>query len=177
MRTADDYMLDERDIHDVLRNDRRRIAIGHLRESDGGTASLGALSERVASRETGENPPPRAKRQSAYVSLHQTHLPRLEELGIVDYDAETKEVRLRERVREVEVYMEVVPGHALSWAEYYAALSVLGLVTVAASVLSVPVVSAVSTTAWAVAFLGTVALSAAYQSRSAEALSPLALDR
>ena len=43
--------------------------------------------------------------------------------------------------------MGVAPERPLSWAEHYAALSVLGPVTVAASVLSVPVVSAVSTTA------------------------------
>jgi len=56
MVVADDRTLDEGDIRDVLRNDRRRIAIEHLRKRDGRAVSLGALSERVASRETGEGP-------------------------------------------------------------------------------------------------------------------------
>ena len=90
------------------------------------------LSEEVAARETGEDPPPRDKRQSVYVSLHQTHLPKLDDLGIVDYDNDSKEVALRDRVREIEVYMEVVPQYGLSWGEFYFGLGLLGLVTTVA---------------------------------------------
>jgi hypothetical protein len=59
------------------------------------------LSEAVATLETAEDPPPRNKRQSVYVSLHQTHLPKLHELGIVTYDADSKAVTLSESAHEV----------------------------------------------------------------------------
>lgn len=132
-----DGSLEEREIHDVLRNDRRRLAIEALRESDD-TASVADLSEAVAAGETGERPPPRDKRQSVYISLRQTHLPRLDELGLIDYDEETKEVRLRDRIEEVEVYMEVVPRYGLSWGEFYFGLALLGFLTTVAAIVGVP---------------------------------------
>lgn len=133
--------LDEGQIHDVLRNARRRLAITCLQDTEEGSLSLGELSERVAEMETGEAPAPRDKRQSVYVSLQQTHLPKLEKLGIVEYDSDQKTVSLRERVREIEVYMEVVPQYGLSWGEFYFALGVLGLLTTIASALQVPFIT------------------------------------
>jgi len=124
--------LDEAEIHDVLRNDRRRLAIKSLQDADDGALSLRELAEQVAALETGESPPPRDKRQSVYVSLQQTHLPKLEGLGIVEYDTEQKSVSLRNRIREIEVYMEVIPQYGLSWGEYYFALGLLGLLTTVA---------------------------------------------
>jgi hypothetical protein len=121
--------LDEAEIHDVLRNDRRRLTIRSLQEAEDGSLSLRDLAEQVAALETGESPPPRDKRQSVYVSLQQTHLPKLEGLGIVEYDTEEKSVSLRDRVQEVEVYMEVVPQYGLSWGEYYFTLGLVGLLT------------------------------------------------
>jgi hypothetical protein len=132
-----DGSLEEGEIHEVLRNDRRRLALEALQEDDG-RSTVGELSETVAARETGEEPPPRNKRQSVYVSLHQTHLPKLDELDIVAYDGESKEVHLQERIEEVEVYMEVVPEYGLSWAEAYVGLSLLGLLAAVGVVLDVP---------------------------------------
>ena len=77
--------LEAVEIHDVLSNERRQMVIDRLRESEG-TLSARDLSEFIAERETGESPPPRNIRQSAYVSLHQTHLPKLDELGLVVLD-------------------------------------------------------------------------------------------
>ncbi|MEF8913407.1 DUF7344 domain-containing protein [Natronomonas sp.] len=135
--------LGEGEIHDVLRNDRRRLAIKALRDRDG-RASVRDLSEEVAARETGEDPPPRNKRQSVYVSLHQTHLPKLDELGILDYDGDTKTVTLDDRIDEVEVYMEVVPQYGLSWGEVYFSLGLLGLLTTVAALVGVPGISTLS---------------------------------
>ncbi len=96
--------LDEGDIHDVLRNDRRRAVIESLLE-DGDHGTIRDLSERIAPFESGEDPPPRNIRQSVYVSLHQTHLPKLEGLGIVDYDTDSKDIELRDRATCVKAYM------------------------------------------------------------------------
>jgi predicted transcriptional regulator len=137
--------LEEGEIHDVLRNDRRRLTLEALREEDG-QSTVRDLSEVVAARETGEDPPPRDKRQSVYVSLHQTHLPKLDELGIIEYDGDSKEVTLQQKVEEVEVYMEVVPEYGLSWAEAYFGLALLGLLTAVAAVIGVPGISSVSLT-------------------------------
>jgi predicted transcriptional regulator len=133
--------LDEADIHDVLRNDRRRLVIERLQSTDDGSESVRELSERIAAVESGESPPPRNIRQSVYVSLHQTHLPKLDDLGIVEYDSDSKQVRLAECAAEVAVYMEVVPEDGFSWAEYYFGVGLLGLGLSVAVVAGVPVLS------------------------------------
>jgi len=161
---ADDS-LPEADIHDVLRNDRRRMVIELLGDADEPVTAR-ELSEAIAARETGEDPPPRDVRQSVYISLQQTHLPKLAELGIVEYDEQTKEVRPAENAPAVGVYMEVVPKYGLSYAEFCAALGVLGVLLVAAAELGVPVVRAASASAWAVAVFGVLVASAAYRAYS-----------
>ena len=136
-----DGELDEADIHDVLRNDRRRLVIERLQSTDDGSESVRELSERIAAAESGESPPPRNIRQSVYVSLHQTHLPKLDDLGIVEYDSDSKRVRLAECAAEVAVYMEVVPQDGISWAEYYLGVGLLGLGLAVAVAAGVPVLS------------------------------------
>jgi len=154
-------VLEEGEIHDVLRNHRRRLAIKTLQDSDG-SASVRELSEEVATRETGESPAPRNKRQSVYVSLHQTHLPKLDELGIVEYDSDSNTVRLQERVEEVEVYMEVVPQYGLSWGEFYFGLGLLGLLTTVAAWVGVPGIAAFDTTTIAAVFFLLLMSTSAY---------------
>lgn len=93
------------DIHDVLSNERRQLTLRILAEI-GESLTTRELSERVAEHETGERPPPRNIRQSAYVSLQQTHLPKLDRLGIIDYDTTAKRVTLTEQAEEVIGAME-----------------------------------------------------------------------
>jgi hypothetical protein len=155
--------LDATEIHDVLRNDRRRLVLQCLQEADEDGLTVRELSERVATRETGEDPAPRNKRQSVYVSLHQTHLPKLDDLDIVDYDSTEKVVTLSERASEVTVYMEVVPRYGLSWAEYYLGLGLLGALTTTAVLVGVPGVSRLGLSAVAIGFFLTLIGSAVYQ--------------
>lgn len=153
--------LDEGTIHDVLRNDRRRLTLEALREK-GGTAEVSDLAEIVAARESGADPPPRNKRQSVYVSLHQTHLPKLDSLEIVSYDSNDRDVKLKERMEDVEVYMEVVPQYGLSWGEFYFSWGVLGLLTAIAVRIGVPAISALSMTAVAGLFCVGLMTASAY---------------
>lgn len=153
--------LDPGEIHNVLRNDRRRHAIEYLRDADEPLA-VDALAEHIASVETGESPPPRDVRKSVYVSLHQTHLPKLDELDIVDYDQREQQIELRERAEEIEVYMEVVHKENISWATYYLGMSVLGVGTLLAVEFDVSFVSSFGMGFWAWYFLALFGLSAVY---------------
>lgn len=155
--------LDATEIHDVLRNDRRLLVLQCLRDADSDGLTVRELSERVATRETGEDPAPRNKRQSVYVSLHQTHVPKLDDLDVVGYDSAEKVVTLSQRANEVTVYMEVVPRYGLSWAEYYLGLGVLGGLTTTAVLVGVPGVSRLGLSAVAIGFFFTLTGSAAYQ--------------
>jgi hypothetical protein len=153
--------LDESEVYDILRNDRRRFVIERLQQNDG-RATVGSLADRLASEESGESPPPKNVRQSVYVSLHQTHLPRLDEAGVVAYDSESKVVELLDGAEAVTVYMEVVEKHGLSTNELYAALSVLGLLSVLASLLAVPGFGWLAPTLVGAGFLAVIALTAIY---------------
>jgi DNA-binding transcriptional ArsR family regulator len=163
--TTADPELRAVEIHDVLSNERRQLILKFLRDG-GGLLTARELSERIAEVETGETPPPRNIRQSAYVSLHQTHLPKLDELDIVDYDQSAKTVELNDRAREVSVYMETVPKYGISWSEYYVAVSVLGLLLIIAGEIGVPVLASIGSLALASATFVLILASATYQTYS-----------
>jgi len=154
--------LPEYDIHHVLSNPRRCEALEHITASAEPIA-LRELSEVVATAESDQSPAPRAVREAVYVSLHQHHLPALHRRGIVNYDRDRKLIEPLAGARDVELYMEVVTRHGITWAEYYRLLGVVGLLLVVVSFLDVPLVSQVPTLVWASGFLAVFAVSTAYQ--------------
>lgn len=154
--------LKDVEIHNVLSNERRQLVLQNLREA-GGALTARELSTRIAEAETDESPPPRNIRKSAYISLLQTHLPKLEELGIVDYDQTEKTVKLRQRAKQVNVYMETVPRYGIAWSEYYLWVSALGLLLIVAGQVGVPVLADGGSLALAAGTLVFILASAIYQ--------------
>ncbi|MGQ4555195.1 DUF7344 domain-containing protein [Halobellus sp. GM3] len=159
---GDEESLDAAEIHDVLRNDRRRLVLERLRAGDG-TESVSELAEHIGGIEAGESPPPRNVRQSVYVSLHQTHLPKLDELGIVEYDPDAKTVSLAHNASDVGVYMEVVPQYGISWAEYYLGVGLLGVLTLLGASIGVPILRSLGPSVLGIAVSTVVVASALYQ--------------
>jgi gamma-glutamylcyclotransferase (GGCT)/AIG2-like uncharacterized protein YtfP len=159
--------LEPSQIHNVLRNDRRRRTIQRLRDAES-EISVDALAEHIASIETGESPPPRDVRKSVYVSLHQTHLPKLDDLEIVDYDQREQVLELRNRAEEVEVYMEVVPEDDVSWATFYVGISAVGALVLLAAEFDLLFLSSFGVGFWAwfvVALFGATATYHYYSER------------
>jgi hypothetical protein len=156
------HTLSECEIHQILSNPRRRAVIEQLGTTPG-AIRVRDLSESIAAAETAQHPAPTRVRESVYTSLHQTHLPKLQELGIVYYDRERSEIVPLEGVRAVDPYMEVVTDWGVTWGEYYRALGVLGLTVVIAALAPIPVVSLVDPLLWASGFLALFALGSAYQ--------------
>lgn len=154
--------LAETEIHDILRNNRRRRVIEHLQESVG-TVTLRELAETIAAHESGDSPAPRPVRESVYNSLHQTHLPKLDDEGVIEYDEHRKTIELRPGARDVNVYMEVVMKYGITWADYYRTVATLALALMVAAELGTPFVSTVPTLLWASFMLFLVAASTAYQ--------------
>lgn len=148
--------------HEILRNQRRRQVIEQL-GNHYDPVSLRELSERIAERESGQTPAPRDLRESVYNSLRQTHLPKLDDMGIIEYDSDRKTVELLASASDVQVYMEVVTSYGVSWADYYRTLGVVGLLLVVVSAADVAVVAEVPPLAWATVFLFVFGVSAAYQ--------------
>jgi hypothetical protein len=154
--------IDRGEVHEILRNDRRRATIEVLREKLG-SVSLRNLSEAIAEREAGESPPPRNVRESVYNSLHQTHLPKLDERDVIEYDRDRKTVQLEEGAREVYIHMEVVNEYGITWADYFRSLGVLALITIVATGLGTPFLSSIEPMLIATFFLVIFALSTARQ--------------
>lgn len=154
--------IEPQEVHDILRNERRRRAIKHL-QTKLEPVSLRELSERIAEMESGESPAPRKLRESVYNSLHQTHLPKLDDHDIVEYDQDRKTIQLQEGANHVNIYMEVVTKYGVSWASFYRTLGVVALCAVVTANAGVPLVSSVPTLAIASLFLVIYAVAASYQ--------------
>lgn len=75
----------------MLQNDRRRAAIEAVATANC-PMDVRDLSERIAKREACEDPAPRNVRESVYISLIQTHLPKLAQQGVISYNDRRKTV-------------------------------------------------------------------------------------
>ena len=154
--------IPEVEIYRVLSNSRRRETLAVLwTRSD--TVTLRELSETIAAAEYGEMPAPRPLRESVYNALHQTHLPKLDELGLVSYDPIRKSVRSRPAANHLGRYMDVMTRAGISWGEYYRTLGVFGLFATVTSMVGVPGFAAVDPLVPATIFLGLFAVSTGYQ--------------
>jgi hypothetical protein len=160
--TKTKYRLGEEEIHDILSNRRRKQTLEMLKNQPGPIA-LRDLTDWIAQSESGETPPPRSLRQSVYNSLHQTHLPKLDRHGVIDYDQHRKLITLRSKARRVDLYMEVLTPYGITWSTYYRSLSVLSLLAIIADQMDVLGFPGDYSVLVASAFLAIVALSTAYQ--------------
>lgn len=150
-------------LYELLGNERRRHVVECLLNGDR-TVPVDELAEEVATRETGESPPPSNKRHSVYTTLTRVHIPKLADHGVVNYDEDTREVTLDERV--LNLHLEIVPDQELSWAEYYLSLGVLAMLTIGLAFVGVTTVAVLDPILWAAGYFGLYIISAGYQLRS-----------
>ncbi len=114
------------EVFTLLSNSRRRSVLYVLYQSDSDFDFSDLVSE-VASCETGLPPDELDDEvtQSMYISLYQTHLPKLTEFGLVEYDDEERIISLTPRARDAIVSAEQL--RPPRWNRYYAALLVGGV--------------------------------------------------
>lgn len=153
--------LDKTEIHSVLSNNRRSLAIQILSEE--GATTLRQLANDIAKIETGEPSPPRSARQSVYVTLHQSHLPKLDTLDIVEYDDASKHVELGPRSDELHAYLDEVERGDTLTTEYQLQVALLGLLTASAAAVDVPVLATLSPGTYAAGTLVVLVVFLAYQ--------------
>jgi hypothetical protein len=118
--------LSKSDIFGVLQNDRRRCVLEILHKQ--GNQSIRSLSEEIARLESGEDDPKSTIRKSVYVSLLQTHIPKMESLGIINYSQENDFVELLPAASNFDIYMETVKKGDIPWSHFYIGLSILAVV-------------------------------------------------
>ena len=77
----------------AMRNERRRMVVFAVAEADE-QMDVGGLAEAIAAAENETVPAALSggERKTVYTNLLQTHLPKLDEMGVIDYDGDRKTV-------------------------------------------------------------------------------------
>lgn len=132
---TDEGPLSTETIFETLSNRRRRYTLHYLKRL-GEPVSIRELSEQLAAWENEverEQVKPK-ERKRLYTALHQTHLPKMHRLGVVEYDSDRGVVGLTEAIDQFDIYFDLVAADDIPWSQFYLALGgvTTALVTIAA---------------------------------------------
>ncbi len=125
------HAFSEQEVYDAVKNLRRRYVLYYLNQ-ERRPVELGQLAEQIAAWEnniTMESVSPE-QRKSVYSALYQTHLPKLENIGIVTYDHESKRVSFTDGAENFELYLATDSQTTIPWHKLYVALSSVGALLV-----------------------------------------------
>jgi len=109
-RDDEPIALDTDEVFYLLGNDRRRAIVLALVD-DAGPRDVSELASEIAGEDDGSY-------KSVYVSLQQSHLPQLDENGVVEYDAEDRTVGRGPRFDEMASYVDPAEEPAHDWRPY-----------------------------------------------------------
>ncbi|MFW6003312.1 MAG: DUF7344 domain-containing protein [Halanaeroarchaeum sp.] len=154
--------LDEDELFEVLSNRRRRYAV-HAVKQEGEAVELGDVAERVASWEydVAESELSYDERKRVYTALQQSHLPKMDDAGIVAYDKERGVIEPKPALEDADVYLDIVQGREIPWSQYYLGLSGVMAALVAAVWMGAWPLSMVPTMGWMVGMVVALTVSAA----------------
>lgn len=110
------------EIFELLSNERRRGAIHYLAHRD-----CPVMVEQLVDAVYEWERPDTASRASVYSTLVQTHLPRLEEAGVVEFDRERNVVEPTDEFEAIRPYLTDSKERSIGWPEYYLALAAVSI--------------------------------------------------
>jgi len=154
--TAADAGISHDDCFDLLSNHRRRYALHHLQRNSDET-TLGELADRVAAWENDveTDDVTRDQRKRVYTSLQQVHLPRMDELGVVEFDGDKGVIRPGPAADDLDVYLELVGENDVPWSTLYLALALLDAGLIGAATLGVAPLAGIPPIGWVMFILTT----------------------
>lgn len=157
------------EIFEVLSNARRRCIVHYLKNHGERRVELCEIVDYVAAWEadTSIDKLDSDRRKSVYSAVRQTHLPKLEDAGLIEYDHMRGDVELTDGLQEVQLYLEYVPGHGIPWSEYYLGLSVVSVALVVVTWLDIYPFGAIPGIVLAFALAGAFGVSAVVQLQEA----------
>ena len=96
------------DIFHILQNERRRQVLRHLKGVEG-TVEMREIAEKIAA---WENDTTVAnlysdQRQRVYIALYQSHLPKLDDLGVINYNQSRGTIEPTPLIEDVAKYLDV----------------------------------------------------------------------
>ena len=156
--------LDE--IFELLKNERRREVIKYLLESPDGRATLSDLAELIAAKENDIEIRELSsdQRKRVYVGLYQCHLPKMDDMGVIDFESNRGTVELNSSVAQLQPYLERIndePERQLPVVELSITLGVLAALIPA--FLGVGPIASLAPVSWAVLSTTALVVVAAYQ--------------
>jgi DNA-binding transcriptional ArsR family regulator len=122
-------------VFEILKNKRRREVLRHLRDQSG-QVDLGDLAEHVAAVEndTTTQALTTDERKRVYVGLYQCHLPKMDDIDIVDFNQDRGYVELGDTASQLDSYLDTrETEESLPWHRYYGAAALIGVVAVVAA--------------------------------------------
>lgn len=130
--------LSEDDLFELLSNERRRFTVHALKRPEA-PRDLGSLAEQVAAWEYDIDivEVDAKKRKRVYTSLQQSHLPKMDSVGVVNFNKNRGTVEPTPALDDCDIYLEILKGREIPWSEYYLVLSSIGIAVVVVSLLNV----------------------------------------
>ncbi|WP_436901361.1 DUF7344 domain-containing protein [Halovenus halobia] len=147
----------------TLGSRRRRYTLHYLRLQDR-PVPIRELSEQLSAWELGkelDTVTPK-ERKRLYTALHQTHLPKMDRLDIVEYDRNRGIVSLTDHIGQFDIYLDIVPHNDLPWSQFYLALGAVLTTTVIVAALGIAPFTTLSGFGYALAVAGLFTLVSAY---------------
>lgn len=117
--------VSEDELFDVLANQRRRFAVHLLKREEKERFEIGDMAEQIAAWENGIDTAEITgnERKRVYTALQQSHLPKMDDAGVVEFNKDRGIVEPTEAIQNVDLYMDVVEGKEIPWSTYYLGLS------------------------------------------------------
>lgn len=142
--TSSGETLNQEEIFEILSNQRRRRVLKYLQQREP-NSDLRTLSTLIAAIENDINPDQvsSTQRTRTYTALRQSHLPKMDDIGIIDFDSDSGEVQLRKPASDIEKYLNAVFKDEKNWIRYYSGVGIAGLLMSAGCILDFAFFSAV----------------------------------
>lgn len=168
---GDETDLSRDELFDILGHERRRCIIQYIQhESD--TVKLGDLVDHVAAWENNKPiddlTPAELKR--VRTAVQQSHLPKMEEMKLVEYDPDSGVIEPSESFTDLNVYLQVVGG-TMPYSLVYLVLSVVSAALVGGLWVELPILTSFPTVGWGaliVVLFGCTSLFHLYDTRRLE---------
>lgn len=152
-KTSSEPELSQDEVFHLLQTPRRRYVLQYLKEHEG-PVEMRDVAEQVAAWENNTTVAALSsdERQRVYIPLYQSHLPKLDEEGVVDYDQDRGTVARTELANQFDQYLNVAEGtttniddapssdHKHSWALYYLSISLIGTLLLGGVAAGLPII-------------------------------------
>lgn len=158
--------LDRDELFTALKSRRRRYVLQMLLD-EGSNVNLSDLAERVAALEHDKDISSLKsdERKRVYIALYQTHLPKLEQLGLVNYNQNRGVVSLREQISSESLFTRPAVAERLpfSWPLYYGSISSLAALVYVGYELGATLISTIALEVWFLLYAVLILTGSLYQ--------------